>query len=103
MAAFTPSSQTAASGVFEVSEMNSCPRRATIRVAFPSQVAEDAVMPVTTIRLRKESKEQKNIAHSYAVVAKMSLGSASLTESTVPAFEHWIMMAESLPPQLPLR
>ena len=71
--------------------------------ALHFKVAEDAVMPVTTIRLRKESKEQKNIAHSYAVVAKMSLGSASLTESTVPAFEHWIMMAESLPPQLPLR
>jgi hypothetical protein len=54
------------------------------------KVAKNPVMPVTAIRGRKESKEQKNVAHGYAVLAKMSLGDASLTEGAVPSFEDWV-------------
>lgn len=71
--------------------------------ALDFKVAKNAVVPVAAIRLRKQSKEQKHISHSYAVLAQMRLGGASLTEGTVAAFEHWVIMAESFPRQPSLR
>jgi hypothetical protein len=67
------------------------------------KVAKNPVMPVTAIRVRKESKEQKDVAHRYTILAKMSLRGASLTEGAVPAFEHWVLMTEALPSQPSLR
>jgi hypothetical protein len=67
--------------------------------ALHFKVAEDTVMPVASIRFRKESEEQKHVAYGNSVLAKMSLGGTSLTQRTVSVFEHRIVMAETCPRQ----
>ena len=52
--------------------------------ALHIEVAEDAVMPVTSIRFCKESEEEKHVAYGYAVLAEMGLSGTGLGPGGTP-------------------